>query len=206
MRRHTRFVDESSENETQLNQYISLKRQRHLSPPKETTKRHRLIPNKGSRSTETPSRIPLAINTRKAANEDCSDELPVPIFDGEPSKHYTVKYRRHNLAGTVAVAVKSSVKDGFAVEAPEGDLFVIRSLSGSDIDKRLLSIRQLRDKTVVKTYEIYASKDGFYIVSEFMYISLVHVCRCPKYLEEEQLISVISQVKRFASFDFPISS
>jgi len=54
-----------------------------------------------------------------------------------------------------------------AVKLPaKGDQFVVRSLLGENVEKKLLNIRQFHHENLVRTYEIFAYNDGFYLISE----------------------------------------
>ena len=76
----------------------------------------------------------------------------------------------------------------------EDKQFLIRSLPENVHKDKISNIRQFRHENLIKTRAIYTFEDGIYIVSEFMDISLLHICRCPKYPEEIQIAGFISQV------------
>jgi hypothetical protein len=113
------------------------------------------------------------------------NEARIGFLKDSPWKHYTKKYR-NNLASPVIIAI--------ANREPMKQ-FMVWKLSREVSKKVLDKNRQLRNRNVVQTKEIYSSSRWFYVVTEFMQISLYHLCRCPQYPEEIQLASISSQVR-----------
>ncbi|KAF1817300.1 hypothetical protein P152DRAFT_510559 [Eremomyces bilateralis CBS 781.70] len=173
LNRYTLFVDDCSDNDQRPRHHNSLK-QTQPYPTKETTKKNRLSSDETSQPNKAPPRL-LAKNL--------FGNILVPVVPGSPWDKYEKKWPRE-LAGKVAIAVK----------LPAGEKeFIVRSLSGEDIEKRILTIRQFHHENLIRTYEIFACQDAFYLISEPMCISLIHVCRCPRYPEEQQLVAIVKQ-------------
>ncbi|KAF2182663.1 hypothetical protein K469DRAFT_521251, partial [Zopfia rhizophila CBS 207.26] len=107
----------------------------------------------------------------------------VPVIPGSPWDKYGKTHPRE-LAGKVTIVVKLPARE---------EQFVVRSLSGEDVEKKLPNIRQFHHENLIRTYEIFAYNDAFYLISEFMCISLKHVRRCPKYPNEKQLVAIVKQ-------------
>jgi len=177
LNRHTLFVDHRNDDD-QRPHYRSLKR---LQPSQnKTTKKNRLSSDEASQpNIKASPRLPVSINS-------ISGNILVPVVPGSPWDKYEKVYPR-KLAGEVVIAVKLPARE---------EQFVVRSLPGKDVGK-LLNIRQFHDENVITTYEIFANNDYFYLISEFMCISLKHVCRCPIYLNENQLVAIVKQVRIF---------
>lgn len=184
LNRYTLFVDDRDDNDESPHHHNSLKRSQ-PSPTKETAKRNRLSLGEAGQPTKAPPRFPLPIKLQAAHNNNVFRNILVPVVPGSPWGKYEKTHSRE-LAGKVAIAVKLPARE---------EEFVVRSLSGGDVEEKLLNIRQFHDENLIRTYEIFAYNDGFYPISEPMCISLKHVCRCPKYPSEKQLLAIVKQVR-----------
>ncbi|KAI1655473.1 kinase-like domain-containing protein [Daldinia decipiens] len=109
----------------------------------------------------------------------------VPVISGSPWNHYERKYR---LDGGSSFGIIIP-RDG------KGRQSMIRTISGSNLDEQIQNIRQLSHENIVKNIEIYISSDqDYYLISEFMPVSLMHLCQAPIYPTEPQLSSILHQV------------
>lgn len=187
LNRYTLFVDDRGDNDLRPYHHNNLKRSQ-PSPANEPAKKNRLSLDEASQPIKAPPRLPLPIKSHNDKNNSSSfRSILVPVVPGSPWVEYEKTYSRE-LAGEVAIAVKLPARK---------EQFIVRSLSGGDVEKKLLNIRQFQDESLIKTYKIFAHEDGFYLISEFMCISLKHVCRCPKYPNEKQLVAMVQQVRIF---------
>jgi len=73
---------------------------------------------------------------------------------------------------------------------------MIRTISGPDSAKYIQNIRELCHENIVQSIEIYSCPDStYFLISEYMAILLMHLCRAPIYLNEPQLSSILYQVR-----------
>jgi hypothetical protein len=103
---------------------------------------------------------------------------------GSPWESYQEDWRlgRHN---TVTVAYKKS---------KQGQMYTVRAVSKSQARGNLEMIRQLRHKNLVPIHEVFASQQGFFIVSPYMDISLERINGSPRYPCEPQLAELSREV------------
>ncbi|KAI1633586.1 hypothetical protein F4809DRAFT_622784 [Biscogniauxia mediterranea] len=72
---------------------------------------------------------------------------------------------------------------------------MIRTISGNNTDEQIQNIRQIFHDNIVKSIEIYALPDSsYFLISELMPTSLMHICRAPVYPNEPQLSSILHQL------------
>lgn len=124
-------------------------------------------------------RFPVSPATR---NFD-DDEL-VPVRAGSPWIHYERKYRvRYGCAFGVITSCDIASKH-----------LMIRTISGRHAEEQVQKIRQIRHQHIVHNVEIFAGLDSsYFLISEFMPTSLLHICRSPVYPTEPQLSSILYQ-------------
>ncbi|KAI1202224.1 hypothetical protein F5X97DRAFT_288344 [Nemania serpens] len=109
----------------------------------------------------------------------------VPVLTGSPWSHYERRYRvRYGFSFGIITSRNASCQT-----------FMIRTVTGRDTEDRIQNIRQLCHPNLAKNLEIYACSDSsYFLVSEFMPTSLLHLCRSPIYPTEPQLGSLLHQV------------
>jgi serine/threonine protein kinase len=72
------------------------------------------------------------------------------------------------------------------------ELFIVRSFSGPNTSEKLSFLRQLQHDNVLLSHQIFSFKDVFYIVSEYMAISLEELTIARP--DKPQLATIIHQV------------
>ncbi|KAI1463202.1 kinase-like domain-containing protein [Daldinia caldariorum] len=109
----------------------------------------------------------------------------VPVISGSPWNHYENRYRvRHGSSFGIITSRREPCRQS-----------MIRTISGRNADEQIQNIRQLCHENIVRSIEIYACSDaGYFLISEFMPTSLMHLCRAPIYPNEPQLSSILHQV------------
>jgi hypothetical protein len=107
-----------------------------------------------------------------------------PVQAGSPWESYQEGWRlgRHN---TVTVAYKKSKQD---------QMYTVRGISKSQARRNLEMIRQLYHKNLVPIHEVFASQQGFFIISPYMDISLERINGSPRYPCEPQLAELSREV------------
>ena len=112
-----------------------------------------------------------------------------PVQAGSPWESYQADWRlgRHN---TVTVAYKKSKQD---------QIYTVRGISKSQVRKNLEMIRQLHHKNLVPIHEVFASRQGFFIISPYMDISLERINGSPRYPCEPQLAELSREVSSIAN-------
>ncbi|KAA8622018.1 CAMK family protein kinase [Pyrenophora tritici-repentis] len=110
--------------------------------------------------------------------------LDIPITSGSLWNKYKRIHKR-NLGGLV-IAV---------LELPaEKDDYLIRKLSVAEDEVLSFRKRWLFHENLCKTHEVFEDSGKFYCVMEPAVVTLRHVCRCPKYPNEEQLVAITKQM------------
>ncbi|KAH8650301.1 kinase-like domain-containing protein, partial [Tricladium varicosporioides] len=101
-----------------------------------------------------------------------------------PWESYQEDWRlgRHN---TVTVAYKKSKQD---------QMYTVRGISKSQARRNLEMIRQLHHKNLVPIHEVFASQQGFFIISPYMDISLERINGSPRYPCELQLAELSREI------------
>ncbi|KAI1158832.1 hypothetical protein F5B18DRAFT_664945 [Nemania serpens] len=167
--RHTLFLDDAvSDGELELDDPK-------LAPSQPLTNRTL----KRRLSTSIRSRFPV-----KHANYGNKVSL-IPVLTGSPWNHYERRYRvRYGYSFGIITSRNASCQS-----------FMIRTISGRDAEERIQNIRQLRHPNLAESIEIYTCSDpSYFVISEFMPTSLLHLCRSPIYPNEPQLSSILYQV------------
>ncbi|KAI0977483.1 hypothetical protein F4678DRAFT_16605 [Xylaria arbuscula] len=189
--RHTLFLDDAvSDDEREL---VVAKPAPSISHPltNHTLKRRRVIGQEtqpvisSSSSSSSSSSIRTRFPVKRTNHSNDNKVSLVPALTGSPWNHYERRY-----------GVKYSQSFGIITSRDAScQSFMIRTISGRDAEERIQTIRQLRHPSLTENVEIYACSDpSYFVISEFMPTSLLHVCRSPIYPNEPQLSSVLYQV------------
>ncbi|KAI9855636.1 MAG: hypothetical protein M1813_009682 [Trichoglossum hirsutum] len=145
-------------------------------------------------------RLPLEVNVKSSLKGTKARAQLVPVHEGSPWEIYT-KYYGVELGSPVVMAYKKNVTvDLSAPPGPEKLLFPVRSFSGLDAEEKLYMIRQIQHENIHHSYEIFAFGNAFYVISQYVAISLDEVIACPAYPDECQLAAIIAQVLKGISF------
>lgn len=113
------------------------------------------------------------------------EDFLVRVLCGTPWKYYE---KRYSINYWCSFGVITSIHAA-------RDQFMIRTISGSNTDEQIQNIRRIFHENIVRNIEIYTSSESsYYLISEFMATSLLHVCRSPAYPTEPQLSSILYQV------------
>lgn len=185
--RHTLFLDDAvSDGELELDDPK-------LAPSQpltnRTLKRRRTIGQKAQADVGSTEAKPVSTSIRsrfpvKHANYGNKVSL-IPVLTGSPWNHYERRYRvRYGYSFGIITSRNASCQS-----------FMIRTISGRDAEERIQNIRQLRHPNLAESIEIYTCSDpSYFVISEFMPTSLLHLCRSPIYPNEPQLSSILYQV------------
>jgi len=73
-------------------------------------------------------------------------------------------------------------------------MYTLRGISKSQARRNLEMIRQLHHKNLVPIHEVFASQQGFFIISPYMDISLERINGSPRYPCEPQLAELSREV------------
>ena len=140
-----------------------------------------------------PPRLPPKLNgpeTLFVEEEPWTTEEPpltsLPLKRGSPWEHYVKAYRRE-LGASVVVAYR--IKVTF-------ELFAVKDIVGSDINKRAEVLRQISHKNFVACHEIYVSGDTMFTVSECMAISLADLNGSAIPPNEAQIATIVYEASR----------
>ncbi|CAG9939394.1 unnamed protein product, partial [Clonostachys rosea f. rosea IK726] len=117
------------------------------------------------------------------------DERLVPEISGSPWKHYKKKY-----------IIKHWYPLGVITARTTDEPFMIRTITGPNIDQQVDNICRLTHPNIVRNIELYNSTDGYFLISEFMATSLLQLCRCPQYPSERALGSILHQIVSGAKY------
>lgn len=112
--------------------------------------------------------------------------LDIPIISGSLWNKYQLIHRRR-LGGLVIVASESLT---------ENDHYLIRRMKIAKDEVSSFRRRWLSHNNLCKTREVFEDDGKFYCVMEPAVVTLLHVCRCPEYPNEKQLIAIAKQVTR----------
>ncbi|KAK6843374.1 hypothetical protein PG987_004234 [Apiospora arundinis] len=115
----------------------------------------------------------------------------VPQFHGSPWNHYENRYavKYGTLFGIITSRGTSSKQR------------MIRTISGADSAEQIDNILELCHENIVQSIEIYPGPDSsYFLISEYMATSLMHLCRAPLYPNEPQLSSILYQVLKGIEF------
>ncbi|KAI9776696.1 MAG: hypothetical protein M1839_009423 [Geoglossum umbratile] len=153
-------------------------------------------PNKESRSLRddktsigyTASRRKKIPAIRLPINPSNSSTELLPVLSGSPWDLYKKDFSIE-LGGSIAVVHKKPVTE---------DLFAIRSFSGQDTDEKLYMLCLLRHESFLLSHEIFFFEDTYFIVSEYMAISLEELTIARP--DELQLAIIIHQILNGISF------
>lgn len=190
--RHTLFLDDAvSDGELKLNDP-------NPAPPhpakNRTLKRRRMIGQKAQEDVGSTEAKPVSSSIRgrfpvKRANHRNTASL-IPVLTGSPWNHYERRYRvKYGSSFGIITSRDTSCQS-----------FMIRTISGHDAEERIQNIRQLRHPNLAENIEIYTCSDpSYFVISEFMPTSLLHLCRSPIYPNKPQLSSILYQVSVSAS-------
>ncbi|KAI0810063.1 kinase-like domain-containing protein [Xylaria sp. FL0064] len=180
--RHTLFLDDTlSGSELELDVPK-------LAPPRpKTLQRRRMIGQDAHKDVGSTEAQPVSTSRRfpvKHANHSNKVSL-IPVLTGSPWSHYERRYRvRYGHSFGVITSRNASCQS-----------FMIRTISGRDVEEQIQNIRQLCHPNLVENIEIYACSDSsYFLISEFMHTSLLHLCRSPIYPTEPQLSSILHQI------------
>ncbi|KAI1489435.1 hypothetical protein F5X96DRAFT_679771 [Biscogniauxia mediterranea] len=109
----------------------------------------------------------------------------VPVYNGSPWNHYESRYRAKYGSSFGIITSRSRICKQL----------MIRTISGNNTDEQIQNIRQIFHDNIVKSIEIYTLPDSsYFLISEFMPTSLMHICRAPVYPNEPQLSSILHQL------------
>ena len=112
-----------------------------------------------------------------------SIDRSVPVVSGSPWKHYSKVYAIKHWCSYGVVTSNSSKRP-----------HMIRTLSGSNLEDKLHILCRLLHPNLVQTIEVYPSDTSYFLISEYLPTSLLHLCRSPTYPTEPQLSSLLYQV------------
>ncbi|KAI1330382.1 hypothetical protein F5Y16DRAFT_396348 [Xylariaceae sp. FL0255] len=147
-----------------------------------TLQQRRLIGQAANRGVK--STVPTSTHTRfpvKTTNDD--DEVSLtPVLTGSPWSHYEKKYRvKYGFSFGIIISRSTSRQP-----------FMIRTITGRNAEAHIQDIRQLSHANLAKSVEIYTESDqSYFLISEFLPTSLLHLCRAPIYPTEPQLGSIL---------------
>jgi hypothetical protein len=116
-----------------------------------------------------------------------------PPQAASPWESYQEDWRlgRHNI---VTIAYKKSKQD---------QIYTVRRISKSQARRNLEMIRQLYHKNLVPIHEIFASQQGFFIISPYIDISLKQINGSPRYPYKPQLAKLSREVSKIANIREP---
>ncbi|EXM15870.1 hypothetical protein RAB80_005562 [Fusarium oxysporum f. sp. vasinfectum] len=139
--------------------------------------------NRGKRSRAGQTEQPPA--KRFPVKRSDSNTL-IPVVFRSPWKHYMKRYTVRHWCLFVVGTCNNRDKQPF----------IIRGLSGSMNKERIQRIRNLCDYNIVQSVEIYSDPDdGYFLVSQMMETSLLHVRRAPVYPSEPKLVPLPACLK-----------
>ncbi|KAI0423578.1 hypothetical protein F5Y09DRAFT_355402 [Xylaria sp. FL1042] len=117
----------------------------------------------------------------------------VPVVTGSPWKHYESRYRvKYGFSFGIITSRDRICKQ-----------LMIRTISGRNTDEQIQNIRQFCHDNIVKNIEIYECSDSsYFLISEFIPISLMHLCRAPVYPNEPQFSSILHQIYILTGVEF----
>jgi hypothetical protein len=114
----------------------------------------------------------------------------VPVLNDSPWNYYEKRYRAQYGSFYGIITFRKSFQQ-----------FMIRTISGHNSDEQKQNIRQLCHDNIVRNMKIYTcNNSSYYLISEFMPTSLLHLCRAPVYPNEPQLSSILYQVCAASDF------
>ena len=108
----------------------------------------------------------------------------IPITSGSLWNKYQLIHKRR-LGGLVIVVFESSA---------DNDHYLIRRMKVAKDEVLSFRKRWLSHDNLSKTHEVFEDGGEFYCVMESALVTLLHVCRCPQYLNEKQLVAITKQV------------
>ena len=140
----------------------------------------------GVERLRTPPRARTQNIRQRFPVKQAPEDTLVPVHSGSPWKHYQKQYPIRYWCSFAVVTSKS---------APDKQ-FMIRSISGTNTEEQIQIIRRAFNQNVVQNMEVYTCTDsGYFVISEFMPTSVLHICRSPAYPTEAQLSSILYQVR-----------
>ena len=178
LNRHTLFVDDGDNDDDD---------DRDLGPLP-LVEKHTGPPGAGLVAIRTATAVPSTVQTPALVESSVAVpqvRLDIPITTGSLWNKYQYIHKR-NLGGSVIAVLELPAKE---------EDYLIRKLSIAEDKILLFRKRRLSHKNLCKTHEIFEDGGQFYCVTEPVAINLLHVCRCPKPLSEEQLVAITKQVR-----------
>lgn len=110
-------------------------------------------------------------------------DRPIPVTEGSPWKHYRNAYGLE-LGGPLTVVCKTPATK---------QLFAMHSFSEPSKEEKLYMLRQLKHENLLSPEEIFFFENSFYIVSEYLAISLEELILVRP--DEVQLAAIVHQVR-----------
>jgi len=108
-----------------------------------------------------------------------------------PWKSYEKSYDRQ-LGGSVTIATR---------RVPSSDLVMVRQFPESSAEKTLYMFQRIQQENFIAALEALMTEKVFYIILEYMPISLNEIVRCPAYPNELQLAAIIGQVSSHGPYE-----
>ncbi|KAI0536657.1 hypothetical protein GGR58DRAFT_474453 [Xylaria digitata] len=151
-----------------------------------TLQQQRIIGQEANANMGSTKTKPVSTSRRFPVNHiNHSNKVSlIPVLTGSPWSHYKRRYRvRYGYSFGVITSRNASCQS-----------FMIRTISGRDAKERIQKTRQLCHPNLTKNIEIYGSLDSsYFLISEFMPTTLLHLCRSPTYPTKPQLSSILHQ-------------
>lgn len=140
-----------------------------------------LLTSHTAQSDQNTVQIPPLLESSTAETQA---RLDIPITFGSLWNKYKRIHKR-DLGGSVVAVLKLPA---------EKDDYLVRKLAIAEDQVLPFRKRWLSHENICKTHEVFEDSGGFYGVMEPAVITLRHVCRCPGYPSEEQLVAITKQV------------
>ncbi|KAF7164508.1 hypothetical protein CNMCM6106_001026 [Aspergillus hiratsukae] len=164
-------------------------------PPQLNAKRRGAIPSNGRlvKRTAAPSSVgpggktiqglprALALPEISESGNSAGSDL---VIRQEPPWDTFEKYYECDLAGTVAVCVRRSVRRA---------VWAIRQYPSKDANRILDILRSTHHKNVIAVWECFRTSDALYTLSKFHPLTLDHVVACKAFPNQQQLAAIMSQ-------------
>ncbi len=114
--------------------------------------------------------------------------LPLTIKDESPWKTYHKEYTIE-LGGFVVVAER---------KLPSHGLVILKEFSDHNAGSKLSRLRQfpedIQSRYFIRFLEVFDFQNVFYLITEYMTISLLQIVAAPRYPRENQVAAIIGQV------------
>lgn len=180
LKRSTLFVDDGKDSEPlplTSNREGSWSRR-----PDETTTDIGLVTDREVRAGKSTVQNPSLL---REPTIEAQAQLDVPITSGSRWNKYKLVHKR-SLGGPVVAVLKLP---------SEKDDYLIRKLAIAEHEVLSFCKRRLSHENLCKTHEVFEDSGEYHCVMDPAVITLRHVCRCPSYPSEEQLVAITKQVR-----------